>query len=113
MDTKIIHHLEYKVSSNYSQLVYLDRLLKKNKKRLSDISGLAVITGFGSFTATRLSTTLANTLAFALKIKVAAIKKEESGEWLKILMNAENGQYVLPKYSSPAHISGKKTPDYV
>lgn len=46
------------------------KILKKNKKTLSDLTSVEVNTGPGSFTGTRIGVTVANTLGFALNIPV-------------------------------------------
>lgn len=51
----------------------IDSVLKKAKLRPSDINGLAVSIGPGSFTGLRIGVTAVKTLAFALKKPVAAI----------------------------------------
>jgi len=107
LDTKIIHCQEYAVSIAVSPLIYLERLLKKVKKQLADVTGLAVIIGKGSFTSTRVAVTLANTLALALQIPVAAVEGGKKERWLEILSLRKKGEYILAQYSGPANI-GKK-----
>jgi tRNA threonylcarbamoyladenosine biosynthesis protein TsaB len=72
---------KYSFKRNYHQaeklLPSIDRLFKKNKKITADLKGVAVITGPGPFTALRVGITIANTMAFALKISVVGIKLDE------------------------------------
>jgi tRNA A37 threonylcarbamoyladenosine modification protein TsaB len=75
-----------------------------------DLLGIAVIVGTGSFTGTRLAVTLANTFAYALKIKILTIKKEEKGDLLGIISKLKNkkaGEYVSATYSGEPNIGGK------
>ncbi len=85
----------------------LDGLLTKKKKTLKDLHGLAVVVGKGRFTATRVATTLANTLAYALVVPVLAVDS-----WYENLNNdlaaAPRGVYISAKYSAPANIGGQK-----
>ena len=48
----------------------LEALLKKAKKRLSDVKGVACVTGPGRFTAVRIGVTFADSLAHACGLPV-------------------------------------------
>jgi len=48
----------------------INQILKKNKKRLEDLTEIEVETGPGSFTGLRVGISVANTLAWILKIPV-------------------------------------------
>ena len=61
---------EYPYQNEDALLVGLNELLKQHQAKLADITGLAVRVGKGRFTATRVAITMANTLAFALRIPV-------------------------------------------
>lgn len=51
-------------------LPIIDKIFKKNKKKLEDIKMIEVNTGPGSFTGTRVGVAVANALGFALGIPV-------------------------------------------
>lgn len=51
-------------------LFYIDQFLKKNKVGLKDLKAIAVFRGPGSFTGLRVGISVANTLAWVLKIPV-------------------------------------------
>lgn len=51
-------------------LTLIDDILKENKLKLSDLSGIEVNTGPGSFTGVRIGAAIANALGFVLKIPV-------------------------------------------
>jgi tRNA threonylcarbamoyladenosine biosynthesis protein TsaB len=72
---------KYSFKRNYHQaeklLPAIDKLFKKNKKTPANLRGVVVITGPGPFTALRVGVTIANTMAFALKISVVGIKLDE------------------------------------
>ena len=57
----------------------IKKLLAKNKLKLSNLTGVAVFTGSGSFTGLRIGTTVTNALGYGLKIKVAKIADKD---WL-------------------------------
>ncbi len=92
---------------NRSLLEALTVFLDQEKKAISDIDGLAVVVGKGRFTATRVVTTLANSLAYTLAIPILAV----DGWYEKLeadLKVAPKGIYISAKYSAPANIGGKK-----
>jgi len=64
--------LEKPTGSDKSQQVLdlINQILKKNKKRLEDLTEIEVETGPGSFTGLRVGISVANTLAWILKIPV-------------------------------------------
>jgi tRNA A37 threonylcarbamoyladenosine modification protein TsaB len=88
-------------------LVRLEALLKKHRKKITDLSGVAVVVGAGRFTAERIAATVANTLAFALNIPVIALKKPDTAEADKRFKTARRAIYISAKYSGRAHIGGK------
>ncbi|TPW21572.1 MAG: peptidase M22 [Elusimicrobia bacterium] len=56
----------------------LEALLKKAKKRLSDLEGIACVTGPGRFTAVRIGVTFADTLARARGVPVVGLTRFEA-----------------------------------
>jgi tRNA A37 threonylcarbamoyladenosine modification protein TsaB len=90
-----------------SLLEIVEQLLLSKNKKLSDLQGLATIVGKGKFTATRIATTLANTLSFALKIPVLAVE-DFYPNIIKDIQASPVGQYVSAQYSAPANIGGVK-----
>jgi tRNA threonylcarbamoyladenosine biosynthesis protein TsaB len=67
-DLEIIE--EYKSFNDQRLLAVIDKALKKKKAMLQDIKSIEVNKGPGSFTGLRIACAVANTLAWALKIKV-------------------------------------------
>lgn len=86
--------------------IFENFILRENKKLL-DLQGLAVVVGKGKFTATRIATTLFNTLSFALKIPVLAVE-DFYPNIIKDIQASPIGQYVSAQYSAPANIGGVK-----
>lgn len=66
------HIKKEKIGKQKAQVVLplIDQLLKENKLQLSDIGSIEVHTGPGSFTGLRVGISIANALAFSLKIPV-------------------------------------------
>ena len=59
-----------KEDSSQKLLPFIDEILKKEKKKVSDIDKIEVDTGPGSFTGLRVGVAVANTLGWALKVPV-------------------------------------------
>ena|SRR3990167_4499246 len=83
-------------SSNFNEAGLLRQL------DLSDIEGIVVYKGPGSFTGLRIGISVANALAYGLKIPIIA----ESGEnWIqhgiKSLMAGQDDRIAQPDYGSP------------
>lgn len=72
----------------------------------SDISGIGVLKGPGSFTGLRIGMTVANTLADSLQVPIVG---EVSSEWqskaLQRLSDGENDTMLLPEYGGDANIT--------
>ena len=51
-------------------LLLIDKILKEQKKKITDVTGIEVVTGPGSFTGLRVGVAVANALAFVLQIPV-------------------------------------------
>ncbi len=79
---------EYATPQEQDILFFLHEILNQKGRSLNDLTEIEVNPGPGSFTGTRVGVTIANTLAFALKIKVNGRKPP-----------------VLPIYSSPPNIT--------
>ena len=87
-------------------LGYLKTQLEKNGKTFTDISGIGVFSGPGSFTGLRIGLTVMNTMADSLP---APIVEGKGDDWqqqaIAKLQSGENDQIVLPFYGSEAHIT--------
>lgn len=87
----------------------IEQLLKSQSKSLHDIEGIVAFAGPGSFTGLRIGLTVANTLAYALKVPIAAGKDPQ---WLEngvaTLLSGHGEKLVMPEYGAPVHITAPK-----
>lgn len=90
----------------------IDKLLKKQKCKLSSLQAIGVVCGPGPFTALRIGIAIANTLAWTNKIPAFGIKLEELSDMKKIAeiierksKKAKVGQIVLPFYGKEPNIT--------
>lgn len=101
-------------ASNRELLRVIDDVLIEKKIQKEDIAGIMVVVGEGSFTSTRLATTVANTFAYVRQIPVLAISKEQARDpqaFISELLGQPAGQYISATYSAPPSINiGKKKP---
>lgn len=90
-------------------LPHIQSILSKNTFDLSDLSGIIIFTGEGSFTGLRIGTTVANTLAYSMAIPIVEARGDN---WPKVgfsnLKQAQLGSYVIPKYSKGPNITKPK-----
>lgn len=91
-----------------SLLLAIDQMLTSINKKPEDLEGVAARVGTGRFTATRMATTVANTLAYSLHIPVVASAVLELDHIRQQLENTPLGQYATALYSAPASV-GKKS----
>jgi len=64
------------IPKSQATLVIIDKLLRKNKLKPTDIEEIEVNTGPGSFTGTRVGVAIANALGFGLDVKVNGSKSK-------------------------------------
>lgn len=87
-------------------LAYIESRLAEHDAAFSDITGIGVYEGPGSFTGLRIGLTVMNTLADSLNISIVGTT---GAEWMATahdrLEAGENDTLVLPDYGSEAHIT--------
>lgn len=87
-------------------LTFISDNLSKKRIQFSQLTGLGVFEGPGSFTGLRIGITVMNTLADSLGIPIVGGRGEE---WHKEIVNkiqkGENKSIVLPFYGSEAKIT--------
>lgn len=70
-------NLQAKSKQAEKLLPQIEKIITTAKKKLSDIKGIAVVSGPGSFTALRIGVVTANTLSYGLDIPVVEIRHQE------------------------------------
>lgn len=84
----------------------IEKLLKKNKFKFDDLTGIVGFKGPGSFTGLRIGLTVANTLAYGLRIPVVS---SDAQAWIQDgitrLEEGENDKVALPEYGREARIT--------
>ena len=93
---------------NRELLFCIDELVKSRKyKAESDIKGIMVVVGAGSFTSTRIACVVANTFGYVLQIPLLAISVERVDkvkELIPVLSKQPKGQYISATYSGEPNI---------
>ena len=107
LDTKLVQG-NFTTSKTDTLLLRLEQWLKKVNKNKLDIRGLGVVVGKGRFTTTRVATTTANALGFALNVPVVGLADSDFDSFVDKIKQTSVGQYISAKYSGEAHIGGKK-----
>ncbi len=87
----------------------LKELLESTAKNWSDVRGIVVFEGPGSFTGLRIGITVGNALAYGLGVPIVG----QSGKnWIaggiKTLEQGKNDKIALPKYGAEVHITQPK-----
>lgn len=84
----------------------IDSLLRQQDKQLVDLQGIVVFKGPGSFTGLRIGLTVANALAYALKLPIVA---SSGDDWLLTgitkLTKGLDERITLPEYGAEPHIT--------
>lgn len=87
-------------------LQYIVKTLARHDARISDLEGLGVFRGPGSFTGLRIGITTLNTVASSEQIPIAgALGESWQSDVLSKLANGENEKIVLPEYGREARIT--------
>ena len=84
----------------------IDDLLKLHQAEIKDLKGIAVVLEVGSFTATRVATTVVNTLSYTHGIPLVGIREHDANnntpeQWF---LHAHPGQLISARYSAQANI---------
>jgi tRNA threonylcarbamoyladenosine biosynthesis protein TsaB len=87
----------------------INDLFKHSNKVLSDLEGIVIFKGPGSFTGLRIGFSVANALADSLNILIVATS---GTDWLKRgqaeLTGGQNDRIALPEYGASVHITEPK-----
>lgn len=88
----------------------IGEFLHNNKLSTKELTGLIIFTGAGSFTGLRIGTTVANAMAYANSIPVAAGEGEEwITDGMSKLHSTKLETYVMPKYDREPNITKPKS----
>lgn len=83
--------------------------LQAQKAEWSDVTGLVVFEGPGSFTGLRIGLTVANAIAYGQSVPIVGAQGESwVAEGLSKLAEGKNDTQVLPHYGAEAHITMPK-----
>ena len=110
-DQKKIDNISWEAHRQLADTIHLKmlQLLEQNSKKWEDIQGVAIFKGPGSFTGLRIGMSVANALAFSLKIPIIAALGEN---WRQIvierLLNQEDEKVAIPEYGSDAFTTTPK-----
>lgn len=87
----------------------IESFLHKQGATFTDLTGLFVFRGPGSFTGLRIGLTVMNTIAFSENIPIVGVGGDNWCETaLTRLASGENDQVVLPEYGAEARITKPK-----
>jgi tRNA threonylcarbamoyladenosine biosynthesis protein TsaB len=87
-------------------LGYIQEQLGLHGKKMSDITGIGVYQGPGSFTGLRIGMTVVNTIADSQQIPIVGATGEDwRDQVLERLKSGDNDRVVMPFYGSEAHIT--------
>lgn len=103
---RVVSEQSFEVSPE-QHLHTIDAFVSSQGVLVSELTGLIVVTGPGSFTASRVSTTIANTMAFAGSVPVVGVANPDrlSLSELAATISTQGQAYVEPSYDRPAHIT--------
>ena len=106
-DHSKIHEMTWPALRTLSQTL-LANIVKMSEKTggLEALDGLVVFKGPGSFTGLRIAISVANTLAYSLKIPIVG---SEGQTWIehgvKKLLKSQNDELVVPEYGAQPNIT--------
>lgn len=94
-------------------LSQIARFLEQANLKSTDLSALFIVSGPGSFTASRVSTTIANAMAFVRELPMYVVENPEKKSLAQLLKSWDNTQHhaqehVDPSYDRPPTITTPK-----
>ena len=99
-----VYEAERQLAENINSAI--KELLDKSDKNMSMLKGIGVFSGPGSFTSLRIIHSVANALAYGLKLPIVAANGSNwQAKALKMLGEGQNQKLVLPEYGAPVHIT--------
>lgn len=100
-------HAHRELSATLHQKI--EAVLAQQHKKLDDVAGIVGFAGPGSFTGLRIGLTVANTIAYGLRLPAVATQGDD---WIRKgiarLLAGESDGIALPEYGAPVHITQQK-----
>ncbi len=87
-------------------LVSIDQALSKWKVAINGLKGVIVVTGPGSFTASRVSVTIANSIAMTQKIPVWGIENNNELPLKELIVDIDLSKLPSKTFTLPAYNRG-------
>ncbi len=85
-------------------------LTKSAGKELSDVQAIVVLKGPGSFTGLRIGLTVANALAYSLRVPIVGSSGEAwAADGISRLLRGESDVAVMPEYGAEVNITTPRT----
>ncbi len=110
-DSKLIDSVSWEAHRQLAETIHhkIKDLLSSQGRDWSNVEGIIIYRGPGSFTGLRIGMSVANALASSLQIPIIS----ESGEaWLEEalqkIINGSNQKVVTPEYGSEPHITKQR-----
>lgn len=103
-----IAHIAWQAHRELSVTIHdkIRQLLDTDQKGWADIEGIVVFKGPGSFTGLRIGISLANALAYGLRIPVVGKGgKTWAEKGINALLTGKNDKQVSPHYGAEPHIT--------
>ncbi len=87
----------------------ITKLLSKHRLNTQNLGGVVVYEGPGSFTGLRIGISTANAIAYGLNIPVLGCSGDTwAQDGARAITKRKKGQYILPQYGAPVHITEPK-----
>ena len=84
----------------------IESFLRQAKTQLSQLEGIGIYSGPGSFTSLRIGHSVANALAAGLNLPIVQSNSTSWQEDVQAMLNdGQNDRVVLPYYGAPVHIT--------
>jgi tRNA threonylcarbamoyladenosine biosynthesis protein TsaB len=110
-DNKQLVYLTWQAHRQLAETIHLKlcEMLKSENHTLSDLEGIVVFQGPGSFTGLRISLSAANALADSLQIPIVGqVDKDWAQQGITRLRKGDNDRIIIPEYGALPHITQPK-----
>ncbi len=111
-DGRIVQQKDVETGNKLSEVLLslIEEVLANESLKLSDLSGLILVSGPGSFTGLRIGASTLNALAYALEIPIVGVKADD--KWFEFgisrLKSSEDDSVVKLNYGAEPHITKQK-----